>query len=132
MPFGAIVPALPPDPLRIRALGMRDRLADLIAALGTEISYAAGSLNVNVPARISVMSGSVRFARFRADTTSTWALPAFVVTVAGDFRPFGAEPQTGDAVALTGESSGLTVRRVEKIRLAGIVVRTVLYVARDV
>jgi hypothetical protein len=123
---------LAPDPLRVRAESMRERLGAELAALGTEVSYSAGSLTVDVPARVTVLQGGVRFARFRDDEMTVWALPAFVITVAGDFLPFGAEPAAGDAVSLPGEPSGFTVRRVEKVRLAGIVIRTLLYAARNI
>jgi hypothetical protein len=123
---------IPPDPLVRRATAMQKRLTEILALYGTEIAYSgsANALTVDVPARIAVLTNATKFSRFREDETTLWELPALSITMAGDFRPFGTEPTAGDTLTVPGETVPFTVRKCEKVRLAGVVVRTLLYAAR--
>ncbi|GAB4458872.1 MAG: hypothetical protein OHK0029_20700 [Armatimonadaceae bacterium] len=120
------------SPERPLAELLRRQMIQVIERYGSTVTYTRGTepaaTSIEVRARVSPMSNNVRFPWFRSDESATWESPAYVVSLAGDFRPLNSEPQTGDRVTLpTGD---YTVRKWDKVRIGDTVIRTTLYVAR--
>lgn len=108
---------------------VRRRLTRHIARYGTTLTYARSGSTFAFTARVSVMSPTVRSAWFKTSEVDTWSnRPAYVVTVAGDFAPFGGAVASGtDTVTIHG--AAYTVRKIDRVRLGEAIVRTVLYCA---
>lgn len=104
------------------------RLAALIARYGQTVVLRRGGNTYTALARVAVMPTATRYNYFRFDESRDWLLPAYTLTIGGDFAlPTGAV-SVGDVVELP---DGLfAVRRVDKPRIGGVVYKTVLYAAR--
>lgn len=115
-----------------KADAIRHRLEQIIAQWGQPVRLGrSGTWAANpIPARVSAMSNATKYAWFRTSETTNWAAPAFVVTLSGN----GTTVDFGDAVIGDGVELPLgtyTVRKIDRPRLSGVVIKTVLYVARD-
>ena len=103
------------------------RLTTIIARYGGMYPYKRGAFTTMIPARIRPMTGGEKYEWFTAAEVSAWAAPAYVITLAGDFKPFGADPATGDKATIAG--TDYTVKKWDKTRLGSVVLKTTLYCA---
>ena len=118
---------------QMKAEAIRRRLAQIVGEWGQPVRVGRSGTWATNPtqARISAMSNTVKFAWFRANESSNWAAPAFVVTLAesGETPDFGPV-QIGDTIELP--LGVYTVRKIDRPRVSGVVIKTTLFVARDV
>ncbi len=115
-----------------KAEAVRRRLAQIIMEWGQPVRLGRGGAWAasTTQARMSAMSNTVKFAWFRANESTNWAAPAFIVTLAesGETPDFGPV-QIGDTIELP--LGVYTVRKIDRPRLSGVVIKTTLFVARD-
>ena len=100
------------------------RVRILMARVGEPVTITAGATTTTVPVVITALTASRRHAWFGASETSGWTLPGLLVRAAGDLgdtAPVGA--------TFTREGRTFTVRKIERVRLAGVVVQTMLMCA---
>jgi len=107
----------------------------IIGLDGQSLTYKRGVSAVTITARIGILGAGQKYSWFTSAESAAWTVsaPAFVVQVAGDFQPFSSEPAVGDFVLLTNYSgSGIQydVKRWDKQRIAGVVIRTLLFVSK--
>jgi hypothetical protein len=105
------------------------RLGRIIGLYGQSYTYKRGASTTSVPARLSVMNNTTKYAWFTSAEVAAWGgLPGYVVTIAGNFAPFSSAPVAGDLITIKGVDH--TVRKFDQPRLGTVVVKTVLYVSR--
>lgn len=110
------------------------RLAQNIVRYRQTITYKRGVSTLPTSAHVYAMPSSTRFAYFLQTETSGWGLPAQVVVVAGDFLPWNTAPVAslaGTADTLVFGDLTYAVRRVERVQFGPIILKTLLFVARN-
>ncbi len=110
------------------------RLALVLRRYGQEVRLRRGGSVFPFMARVAILSTATRYTWFRRDESDDWESPAWSVTIAGDFTTTNGGPLPGDIVEIPAPNNGTldhTIRKIDKPRLGGVVVKTVLYVARD-
>jgi len=105
------------------------RLRLIIARYGETIrlTYNNGGSFADFSGRVALMNQSQRYAYFRSTETSTWALPAYVITYAGDFNTPVSPNTTTDTLTVRGVV--LKIRKIQKPRLGNVTVTTIIFAA---
>ena len=103
------------------------RLTTMILRYGRTYVYKRGASTASIAARIRPMNAAEKYQWFTSSEVAAWAAPTYVVTVAGDFKPFAADPIIGDKITIAG--TDFTIKKWDKSRLGTVIVRTILYTA---
>lgn len=106
------------------------RLERLIARWGLPVSLVHGGVTFTPTARVTPLGLSVRYVWFRSLETENWESPAYTATLPGDYQTGNGGPAIGDAVTVYGKT--YTVRKIDRPTVGAVVIKTVLFLARDV
>ncbi len=109
-----------------------DQITNLVAQLGRQIDRLGRALTYTAPGPgastafkgwAGVMNLSAMYPRFTSAETSTWARPAYTVTIAGA----ASWAAVNGTIPIDGVT--YTVKKIERPQIAGVVVYTRLFVA---
>ena len=106
---------------------LQKRLRRVLLYFGQNYVYKRGSNTITVNAQGRVMRSADRYSYFTKAESDLWILPAYVLTIAGDFAPFGTSPAATDTVTINGQD--YMVKKTDRRRVGSVVVSTVLFVA---
>jgi hypothetical protein len=105
----------------------------LLGMNSQSITYKRGASSTTIAARVGLLGNGQKYEWFTVAETSGWDAPAYTLYVSGDFMPFSGEPAVADYVLLSnyaGSSVQYDVKRWDKQRVGGLVIKTLLFVEK--
>jgi hypothetical protein len=115
------------------ATRLQNAATKLLGWNGQSLTYKRGASTATINARVGLLGNGQKYEWFTVAETGGWDAPAYTLYVAGDFMPFSSEPTTSDSVLLNnyaGTGVQYDVKRWDKQRIGGIVIKTLLFVEK--